>query len=514
MDVQINGRDYYTSEGRKATPNPVQQWVLDAAFSKPIDELFVFGGFGSGKTQTLAWTLWKGLRLGYHFWNGKRLARPRYFIASSDGSQLRTVTMPAFEAAFNCATGHDGPFWSNIKSKRNPLVLAYSRDDRQFELPWAMIRLATGHNACQAIEGANFVGGVGDEGPLWHPLGLDRSRRRVRQVGYPFRFLAHFATPQPGRALADIKTRFQDCQPYKVKTEDGYGRCRIMMPTALNLANLPDNYLALLASGHSPQMAAAILRGELVIMEGRVYPTYDGGSIIDYDWTPDRKVVCGYDPGFHRPHLSALQQIEEGGPWCVFDEISVADVSRDYFAELLCNKPWIGSCTEIVEDPAADQASTSGESDRAALKRYLQAKGYHPQIVHATHPEDRIKTYRYERLRSWLRDGNDRRGLFVERRLARGPYGTGNDGYPIAGIHMALEEQTLKKGSDDADRSEKEDHKSHPVDALGYVAVRYNPVTRVGREQWRKHRKASEAQRDEPSRKTGMLAARRRRRTG
>ena len=488
MDVQINGRDYFTSEGRKATPNPVQQWVLDAAFSKPIDELFVFGGFGSGKTQTLAWTLWKGLRLGYHFWNGKRLARPRYFIASSDGSQLRTVTMPAFEAAFNCATGHDGPFWSNIKSKRNPLVLAYSRDDRQFELPWAMIRLATGHNACQAIEGANFVGGVGDEGPLWHPLGLDRSRRRVRQVGYPFRFLAHFATPQPGRALADIKTRFQDCQPYKVKTEDGYGRCRIMMPTALNLANLPDNYLALLASGHSPQMAAAILRGELVIMEGRVYPTYDGGSVIDYDWTPERKVLCGYDPGFHRPYLCALQELEEGsGTWVVFDEIAVADVSRDYFAELLCQKPWIGSCTEIIEDPAADSANTSGESDRAALGRYLAAKGYHPKIVHATHPEDKIKTYRYERLRSWLRDGNDRRRLFVERRIARGPYGTGNDGYPVAGIHVGLSEQVLKKGSDDADRGEKEDHKSHPCDGLGYVAVRKNPVQRHSRESWNKY---------------------------
>ena len=79
---------------------------------------------------------------------------------------------------------------------------------------------------------------------------------------------------------------------------------------------------------------------------------------------------------------------------------------------------------------------------------------------------------------------------------------------------MALEEQTLKKGSDDADRSEKEDHKSHPVDALGYVAVRLNPVTRVGRESFRKHRKNAAAKADEPSRKTGPLAARRRRRTG
>ena len=510
MDVEINGRDYYTSEGRKATPNPVQKWVLDAAFSKPIDELFVFGGFGSGKTQTLAWTLWKGLRLGYEHWNGKRLSRPRYFIASSDGSQLRTVTMPAFEAAFNSATGHDGPFWSGIKSKRNPLVLSYRHDDKLFELPWATITMATGHNGCQSIEGGSFVGGVGDEGPLWHPSGLDRARFRLRQTGFPFRFLVHFATPQQGRSLADIKTRYQDCIPYRVKMEDGHGRCRIMMPTDLNIANLPSNYLAQLASGHSPQMVAAIRRGELVIMEGRVYPTYDAGSVIDYQWTADRKVLCGYDPGFHRPYLCALQQVKDGGPWCVFDEIAVADVSRDEFANLLRAKPWIGSCTEIVEDPAADQASTSGESDRAHLKRYLQAHGYRPSIVHATHPEDRIRTYRYERLRAWLRDGNDRRWLFVDRRLARGPYGTGNDGYPVAGVHMALSEQVLKPGTDDADRGEKEDHKSHPADALGYVAVRKNPVIRVGRESWHAHR-AKSAQPEETKQRSGPLRAARRR---
>jgi len=484
MDVTLNGRDYFTTEGRRTTPNAVQGWTLANTFATPIDEIFAFGGFGSGKTQTAAWTLWKGLRLGYEAWNGKRLARPRFALASSDGTQLRTVTMPAFEAAFNQATGHDGPFWSTIKKKRNPLVLSYSRDDKMFELPWATITLATGHNGCQSLEGGSFVGIVGDEAPLWHPTGLDRVRFRLRQTGFPFRFLAHFATPQPGRSLAAIKARYQNLAPYQVKSDRGFGWCRLMMPTALNLANLPAGYLAQVASDHSPQMAAAILRGELVILEGRVYSTYDSGSRIPYEWTPDRKVVCGYDPGFHRPYLCALQQ-DEDEAWIVFDEIAPADVSRDLFAEELCRRPWIASVTEIIEDPAADQAQTSGESDRAHLRRYLADKGYFPTIHHATHPEDRVRTYRYERLRSWLRDGTDRRRLFVADHLVRGPYGTGNDGYPVAGIHLALEEQVLKRGSDEADRSEKEDHKSHPVDALGYVAVQKNPVVRADRSAWR-----------------------------
>lgn len=519
MDRTINGRDYFTSEGRRAVPNAAQAWALRAAFSRPIDELFTFGGFGSGKTQTLSWMLWKGVKLGYEHWNGKRLSRPRFAIASSDGTQLRTVTMPVFEAVFNTATGHDGPFWSSIRSKRNPLVLAYSKDDKLYELPWCTITMATGHNGCQSLEGGSFVGITCDEAPLWHPSGLDRARARLRQTGFPFRFLAHFATPQPGRSLADIKTRYQDCAPYQVKSDGGYGRCRIMMPTRLNLANLPAGYEHQIASDHSPQMAAAILRGELVIMGGRVYPTYDAGSRTPYQWTADRKVLCGYDPGFHRPYLCALQEMEPG-VWVVFDEIVLADVSRDMFAEELCRRPWLGSCTEIIEDPAADQASTSGESDRAHLRRYLAAKGYHPTIRHATHPEDRIRTYRYERLRSWLRDGTDRRRLFVADHLARGPYGTGNDGYPLAGIHMALEEQTLKKGSDEADRSEKEDHKSHPVDALGYVAVQKNPVVRHGREAWNRYvddiEEKAKAKRKGPRRKpervsrVGGLATRRR----
>lgn len=497
----IEARTLFDDEGRPATPNVVQQWGLDAVFSKALNELFVFGGFGSGKTQLLAWGMWRGMQHAYQAWNGKRLSRARFALVSSTGSQLRTVTVPAFVAAFNAATGHDGPFWSTIKSRRNPLVLSYNHDDKEFELPWCTLRLATGHNGAQSLEGGKFVGIGSDESPLYLPETLARIRARQRQTGYPFRFILYAATPQPGRALAEIKTRYQNCVPYETYTDtdpmtgETYGRARIMMPTMLNLANLPPGYVQQLRSGASPQMIQAILRGELVIMEGRVYPTYDSGSTMAYQWRDDLPVSLVYDPGFHRPYVGALQEFEPGR-WVAFDEVAVADTTRDSLADMVCKRPWATpALREVIQDPAAESAQTSGESDRANFQAALRGYGIRPTFRHATHTEDKIKTYRYERLRAWLQDGNSDRGLFVANHLVGRDYGRGNDGYPIAGIHMALEEQVLLKGSDDADRSRDQDHLSHPVDALGYGAVLKNPVLRADRTDWRQSRKAGKPKR-------------------
>jgi len=485
--IVADGITHYTTDGRSVTPNPVQAWILDAAFSQSIDELFVFGGFGSGKTQALAWTLWKAMMLAYEFWDGKRLTRARFAIVSSDGSQLRTVTMPTFEAVFNYATGHDGPFWSIYGAKRNPLVESYSREDKLYELPWCTLTQATGHNGCQSIEGGSYLGIFCDETPLWLPSGFERVRHRYRQTGFPFRALVHFATPQPGRSLAAINERYQDCDPYKVYVEKGtwkdpysYGRARIMMPTRLNAANLPPGYIQQLASGTSPQMAKAILDGELVLLEGRVYPTYDESSRIDYEYSPDRPVVLGYDPGFHRPYALAIQEIESGSDrWCAFDEIAIADVTRDTFADHLCRRHWIRNLSAVIHDPAAKQRETSGISDRVHLQNFLADRGVNPKFWNPYRPEHRLITYGCERGRAWLCSADGDRRFFVAHSLVGKRYGTGSDGHPVSGIHAALENQTIKTGTDEPDRSAKVDHLSHPSDAFRYLAVRYHPVAQV-----------------------------------
>jgi len=489
--INADGISFYTSEGRLTSPNRCQEWVLDAAFSSPIDELFCFGGFGSGKTQCLAWTLWRAMTLAYEFWDGKRLSRARFAIISSDNAQMRTVTFPAFEAVFNYATGHDGPFWSTYRGKRNPLVEAYSRIDKMYELPWCTLTQATGHNGCQSIEGGSYIGIFCDESPLWLPAGVDRVRQRFRQTGYPFRALVHFATPQPGRSLAKIKRRFQDCVPYHVYTERDptsggtYGRARLMMPTRLNLDNLPPGYVQQLSSDTSPQMAKAYLEGELVLLEGRVYPTYDDSSRIEYEFSRSKPVSIGYDPGFHRPYALAIQEVEDGsGRWCAFDEVAIADVTRDAFAEALCAKPWARNIATVVHDPAAGQRNTSGISDRVHLQGFMEERGIHPNFWNPHRPEHRLITYGCERGRSWLCSNEGDRRFYVSNELVSRRYGRGSDGHPISGIHASLEGQTIKDGTDEPDRSAKVDHLSHPSDAFRYLAVRYNPVAMIADSGW------------------------------
>ena len=482
---------YHDDEGRLATPNPVQRWALTALRARELDELFVFGGFGSGKTQVAAWALRDATAWALSEWSGKKSGRAHLLLVGSDGKQLRTVLWPTFTTAFNAATGHDGPFWSPRIKRRNPVVRSYSREDSLYEMDWCTITLASGWNGAQAAEGRKFLVIVGDEGPLWLPEAHERVRARYRQIGFSFRFLAHFATPQPGRSLPLIKERYADCPPYQVmhdidpETGGSYGRARIMMPTRLNLDHLPPGYIQQLQSGTSPQMARAILDGELVIMEGRIYPTYDDGSLIDYDFDPSRSVVCGYDPGFHRPYLVALQQIEaDSTRWVAFDEIAVADMTRDGFAEILTSKPWIGAVRRIITDPAGEQVTTAGESDRAHLQRWLASRGYEPRFEHATHPEDRNIAYGCERGRAWLRAYDGTRSVYVARRLASASYGAGSDGHPIAGLHKSLSEQAIKPGTDEPDRGRGQDHLSHPSDAFRYVAVRLHGQPRTSEQAW------------------------------
>jgi hypothetical protein len=485
--LKYDARTLHDRYGNVATPNPMQRWALFEAMKNGVDEFFAFGGFGSGKTQWLAWLMSTGIKLAYQAWNGKRSGRAKFALISHRGAQLRTVTFPALTACLNAAVDHDGSFWDLRARRRNPIVLGYDRDDHLYDCRWFQLVLGTGHDGCSSLEGHDFLGIGADESPLYLPEALDRIRARYRQVGFPFRFLGYAATPQAGRALPDIRVRYQGCDPGKVYyEEDEYtgaqvGRMRVMMPTFLNLPNLPPGYIQQLKSGCSPQMAAAILKGELVTLEGRVYPTYDAGSVIPYEVDLERPVTLGYDPGFHRPYAMAIQEIEEGSDrWVAFDEIAMADVTRDTFGDAILRKPWSRSVMTVVQDPAAEAAQTSGESDRKHLQRMWREKqGRSPKFVHARHSEDRIISYGCERGRAWLMDADGNRRFYVRDKLERTSYGTGSDGYPIAGIHLTLSEQAIRKGTDEPDRKGAEDHKSHPGDAFRYLAVKLNTVRHV-----------------------------------
>jgi len=494
--MKLDLTTYHTDEGNPATPNAVQDWVLGAAFAGSIDEVCCLGGFGSGKTQLLAWFMRDTQVMARRFWNGKRTGKFRTALCSSTGAQLRTVTFPAYAAAMNALVGHDGPFWHPSKSKRNPLVKAYSRDDQLFECEWFNLTLATGHNGCLATEGGRYSVIGCDESVLWLPEGIDRVRARFRQVGYPFRCLAHFATPQPGRSLFKIKQRYEGLTPYRVATEtDGsgsYGRGRIMMPTRLNLAHLPPGYLLQLAAECSPQMFAAITEGELIELGSLVYGgLYGPENNIPHTFDPSSAVLGCWDTAYRRPYFGAVQECQghdaTGDDWCVFDEVVRSNISTGALFREVAQAPWYPSLSAIYHDPAAKAVEeTTGRSPVAEARRVLtEETGRCPTFITLPpDPEYRIKSVQQETVRRLLCSYNGVRRLYVADALVGRQYGTGSDGHPVVGMDLALKRQPLKPGTDEADRGAAVDHLSHPVDALEYLCQCRWPASKIDRTGW------------------------------
>ena len=324
-----------------------------------------------------------------------------------------------------------------------------------------------------------------------------RRTRGFRQVGFPFRCLAHFATPQPGRSLLKVKQRYEGLDPYKVAVEEDdhgkYGRCRIMMPTRLNLANLPPGYLLQLAAECSPQMYAAITEGELIEMGALVYGgLYGPESNIPHAYQPGQPVLGCWDTAYRRPYFGALQQTEGGHDatgdyWVVFDEVARANVTTGELARQIAQAPWYPSLTTIYHDPAAKAVEeTTGRSPVAEFARVLRAEtGRCPALLTLPpDPEYRIKSVQQETVRRRLCSYNGVRRLYVADALVGRQYGTGSDGHPVVGIDLALKRQPLKPGTDEADRGAVNDHLSHPVDALEYLCQSRWPAAKVDRTAW------------------------------
>lgn len=477
MIPALTAHGFWDDDGRPCTPNPYQAWAMDAITAPDVTELFAFGGFGSGKTTLNSNLLFRGMLHALSEWDGKRASKPRFGLAGSDGAQLRTVTMAGFEAVFNAATGWDGPFWIS-RRHHNPLVLGYSREDHLWELAWCRLILATGHNGCESWEGQKFVGVCADETPLYMVQGIERAIRRHRQTGYRVRFRFFPATPQPGRAMCWIKERYQDLVPMTPRD----GLCRIIMPTSANAAHLPPDYVQQLEASVSPSMARAILHGELVTIEGRVYPDYGPENVIDHAYRPDRPVYVGWDPGFHRSAIVAVQRLDDDTE-VVIDEIILSDSSIEAQARELLARPWAANVHTIVHDRAAKQVRASGgTSDLAEMRAILRGAGLDVTYAHPRGSDDISIAVGCERVRARLMAADGRRRLLVSREVATRRYRAANDGRPTTGVHRALLEQVLTAGGDEPDRREKLDHLSHAADALRYLVTWLHPVVRISRD--------------------------------
>jgi len=480
---------WYDRDGRAITPNAYQSWVWRACQHPTATDIHNTGGFGAAKTTTGVNVLAKAMAIN-------RQAGPgaRYGLVSSDGAQLRHVTMAGLEGVINGATGWAGPF------RKNPAIASFNWMAKRLTTIWGdELVWATGHDGAKSLEGGEFACILTDEATLYLPEAQRRIRERLRQTGYPVRFVLNTYTPQPGRSLSWLHER---CRGLVDGVPSHAGVLRLAMPTRANAANLPPDYIDSLREMYSPQMARAMLEGEFVLLSGLVYPDMGEANVIDYDPDGDRELplTVGWDPGYRRPFLALVQEFDPS-LWVAFSELALADMSTEQQAHELARHPAVKgrSHLTLIMDPAGKAVqSTTGTSDYLTMSNTLRDYGIACTLKTAEHPEDRIITVGCERLRAWMCSAMGVRRFFVARHLQGARHRRGHDNQPVVGIWQALTEQPLKDGSDEPDRSVRWDAWSHPCDVARYLAVNLAGFKRVDREGWRSSRAPADRETPEP----------------
>ena len=482
--MPLDLRRMYTRRGAVVAPNPVQRWVLDAMQSAPVVDLLVSGGLGGGKTAVGAQALFEMMVRNCAITNGAPL---NYAIVSSSLSQLERVTLETFRGVWNAATG-----WSDRSDEAtflsNPTVLRWNRQKKWFRLNInATVHYDTGETGATSIEGAEYTAVWCDEPAMCKEATQPRLRERRREnLPGTLRGIISTGTPRPGWSLSWLHERFgKGLDDY---IPDDQGRCRVALPTALNLANLDPGYEDRLKREYSPRMMEAMLRGRFVILTGAVYSDWNELAVVEYQHDPTKDVIAGWDPGYRRAAFVFVQPTQaylDGSPlvgeegWTIFDELMTADCSTEEQARRLARLQWMQgrSRITIAHDPAGvGRQSTTGKSDLIVLTETLQSMGITVDLRTSRRKEDHAITARCERLRSTIMAADGVRRLTIAGQVTTAEHETGEDGRKTIGIHQALLEQPFKKGTDYPDDGPTWKPHTHAPDALGYLAVYLNPA--------------------------------------
>lgn len=474
MGVTIRPQRMYTKRADLVTPNVVQQWILEAFRSEAVSDLFVSGGLGGGKTAVGAQVLAEAIAYNAAVTRGQVI---HYAIISSDYSQLTRVTLEAFRGVWNAMTGWTG--YDEASFEANPTVLKWDKQHHQIYLACgAIVRYGTGENAAKSIEGDEYSVIWVDEPALCKEETQERVRERFREkVAGTIRGIISTGTPRDGWSLEWLHSTFGSLLDY---VPNDIGQCRVALPTRLNLANLPSNYILRLERMYSAAKMKAMLEGIFVLLSGRSVPDYDEDSIMDWEFNPELPVVVGWDPGFHRPYAMMLQEYQPDH-WVAFDEVATYDQNTGAFGKTIIEHAqaggYLGYITKVIHDPAAGSVqSATGTTDIATIRTVLEEEGgITPEFHCSRRPEDTVITVGMERLRAWVRSYSGLRRLKVGRHVTQYHHGMDNQNRPVVGIHKALSEQPLDAAGK-PDRSKRWDPWSHPMDVARYMGCHLNPV--------------------------------------
>lgn len=240
-------------------------------------------------------------------------------------------------------------------------------------------------------------------------------------------------------------------------------------PDAENLPNLPDpSYYENLMRGKDEEWLRVYVDGQYgFVTDGKpVYPEYND-TLHCVECGPVKKKPIRRSWDFGLTPACTFSQIQPGGRWVVFDELTAESMGIDRFSDDVlahCEEAYSGFDFEDYGDPAGAQRA---QTDEKTCFQILSGKG-----INAT-PGEQAESMRLESVKKPLRTLLDGKPQFMLdprcKMLRRGFMG----GYQFRRMQTAAERYQEKP--------EKNQY-SHPHDALQYDASRLFAGELRGRE--------------------------------
>lgn len=326
--------------------NPGQFKILESRAWRVL----VAGGFGSGKTTSLAYKL---LQL--------KSANPGVpgLLVAPTWRLMWSVTLRSLLRVLRASL--PPAHWPKVKDRTGECYLDFGDGVPLF------LRSATHPST---IDGLDVGYALGDELRYWSREAYQVTLARVR-----------VRCPQPQNVFASTPAMGWMSDDFNAGKP---GHQLIVAPTRENIRNLEPGFIERLRQSYSPRLQRAVIDGVFTILEGAVFEAFDPNPqtspwIVPFDAKAgdranNKHYLCA-DPGYRRSAWIWVQEIAPA-KWIVIDQLML-DNSTDGDAVRAVNaRGW--PIDEIWIDPAARAKQSTMGLDTLQLVRQIKCRNTSP----------------------------------------------------------------------------------------------------------------------------------------
>lgn|GEM_PF-5937762 len=443
------------------------------ALNSPERFVFVGGGWGSSKT---VWLVLEMLRCV-----AENPGLPSMAVSPSYRLQRRTVFSTIVDVLRPTGAKRWPSGTDSASVTLGPMVKDWSAAD--LCLTWWNDHRTyfASADVPGSLEGVNLCAVFIDEGRLIRRSAWEIASARVRLPASRCRRRCVASVPEMGWLWDEFGRGVPGRKYIRARTRDN--------------PHLPADYADDIAASLSPQMARAYLDGEFVVMEGRVFWTYDatsasaGGSLLPVRTSPDRPSYGALDFGGRSPWFGLIQDVpvhdQAGGVVvslgsgdrvvdCVTDEVVGSDTLSQRHAQAIaavCKDRGVRLQAVYCDPAGRARNSQTGLRDVQVYTHELKAAGVliggldYPRSLLDRHIPNGIEV-----VRARLQGADGARRFFVAEHLTE-PAHTGTFPRGKVGIHGSFSGYRYPDNKPGSDEPVKDGIHDHPSDAVRYYAV-------------------------------------------